>query len=264
MTQHSTLTPHSSCIVRVDRIQRRLHRNVPLQRPRPTLRISGGTSGTVLYTYDEAGHLLGEYDASGALIEETVWLGDTPVATLRPNGGAVSIYYVHSDSLNTPRQVTRPSDNTVMWTWSSDPFGTDAANPNPSGAGPFAFNLRFPGQIFDGEAGLHQNGFRDYDPAIGRYPTADPSGLAGGLNPYRYSAGNPISNFDPLGLFCNSGGGWTTCSYPDGPSFRLPTPPGFPAYLRVGGSWTLPPLTDPTVQISRSGFFKTDSPSTYG
>jgi hypothetical protein len=23
-----------------------------------------------------------------------------------------------------------------MWTWNADPFGTDAANPNPSGAGP--------------------------------------------------------------------------------------------------------------------------------
>ena len=32
----------------------------------------------------------------------------------------------------------------------------------------FAYNLRFPGQIFDGQAGLHQNGFRDYDPAVGR------------------------------------------------------------------------------------------------
>ena len=38
-----------------------------------------------------------------------------------------------------------------------------------------AYNLRFPGQVFDGQAGLHQNGFRDSDPAIGRYPTADPS-----------------------------------------------------------------------------------------
>jgi len=35
-----------------------------------------------------------------------------------------------------------------MWTWNSDPFGTDAANPNPSGAGTFAYDLRFPGQVF--------------------------------------------------------------------------------------------------------------------
>jgi hypothetical protein len=81
----------------------------------------------VLYAYDEAGHLLGEYDGTGTLIEETVWLGDIPVATLRPNGSTVSIYYIHSDQLYTPRQVTRPSDNTPMWTWNSDPFGTDAA-----------------------------------------------------------------------------------------------------------------------------------------
>jgi uncharacterized protein RhaS with RHS repeats len=135
--------------------------------------ISGGVNGTVLYAYDEAGHLLGEYDGTGALIEETVWLADIPVATLRPNGATVAIYYVHADQLNTPRQVTRPGDNTVMWTWNSDPFGTDAANPNPSGAGTFAYNLRFPGQFFDGQAGPHQNGNRDYGPATGSYVESD-------------------------------------------------------------------------------------------
>jgi YD repeat-containing protein len=36
-----------------------------------------------LYAYDARGHLLGEYDATGKLVQETVWLGDTPVATLR-------------------------------------------------------------------------------------------------------------------------------------------------------------------------------------
>jgi RHS repeat-associated protein len=140
----------------------------------------GGASGTVLYWYDEQGRLLGEYDGSGNLIEETVWLGDVPVATLRSNGSSVAIYYVHSDQLNTPRQVTRPSDNAQMWTWFSDPFGTEAANSNPAGAGAFGYNLRFPGQLFDGEVGLHDNYFRDYDPATGRYVQSDPIGFAGG------------------------------------------------------------------------------------
>jgi len=63
-----------------------------------------------------------------------------------------------------------------------------------------AYNLRFPGQIFDGQAGLHQNYFRDYDPAIGRYPTGDPIGLNGGINPYNYVGANPLSRSDPLGL----------------------------------------------------------------
>jgi hypothetical protein len=78
------------------------------------------------------------------------------------------VYYIHTDQLNTPRQITRPSDNAPMWTWFSDPFGTDAANPNPAGAGTFAYNLRFPGQIFDGQAGLHQNRRRDFDPVLAR------------------------------------------------------------------------------------------------
>lgn len=43
---------------------------------------TGGTPGTVHYVYDEAGHLLGEYNSTGGLVQETVWLGDTPVATL--------------------------------------------------------------------------------------------------------------------------------------------------------------------------------------
>ena len=109
------------------------------------------------------------------------WVAE-PVARLRPSGSTVSVYYIHSDQLNTPRQVTRPSDNTVMWTWFSDPFGTDAANANPAGAGAFAYNIRFAGQVFDGEAGLHQNGLRDLDPAIGRYVESDPIGLNGGID----------------------------------------------------------------------------------
>jgi RHS repeat-associated protein len=131
------------------------------------------------------------------------WLGDIPVANLRPHtGGGVDIFYVHTDQLNTPRAVTRPSDNLVVWSWYSDPFGTDAANENPAGPKAFKYNLRFAGQIFDGQAGLHANGYRDcYDPAIGRYCQPDPIGLAGGsFSPYVYGSASPISRIDPLGL----------------------------------------------------------------
>jgi len=60
------------------------------------IQISGSVNGTVLYSYDEVGHLLGEYDATGTLIEETVWLGDMPIATVRPNGTTVSICRISS------------------------------------------------------------------------------------------------------------------------------------------------------------------------
>ena len=62
-----------------------------------------------------------------------------------------------------------------------------------------AYNLRFPGQIFDGQAGLHYNYFRDYDPALGGYPQSDPMGLGGGINTYAYGNRSPLSGADPTG-----------------------------------------------------------------
>jgi len=159
-----------------------------------------GTSVTV-FVYDESGHLLGEYDGSGNLIEETVWMGGVPVATLRPNGTGVSVYYIHTDHLNTPRRITRPVDNVIVWRWDSEPFGTAAANQDPNGDGTvFVYNPRFPGQYLDTETGLNYNMERDYDPGIGRYTESDPIGLDGGDNTYAYVSNDPLSFVDPLGL----------------------------------------------------------------
>ena len=160
-----------------------------------------GASGTTFLMYDEAGHVIGEYSSGGALIEETVWMRDVPVATLQPNGsGGINIYYVHADQLNAPRVITQPSSNAIAWRWDTDPFGTVAANQNPSGLGTFIYNLRFPGQYYQVETGLNYNYFRDYDPQSGRYIESDPIGLGGGINTYAFVAGNPISRRDPFGL----------------------------------------------------------------
>lgn len=164
---------------------------------------STGADSTVVYFYDTEGHLLGEYDSTGAAIREYVWLGDTPVAVFMPNPTSAIkpplVYYIHTDHLDTPRVVVDKNNN-VRWRWMSEPFGVNVPETNPSGLGEFTFNLRFPGQVFDQESGLHDNWFRSYDSSIGRYITSDPIGLSGGINTYSYVGGNPVSDVDPNGL----------------------------------------------------------------
>jgi RHS repeat-associated protein len=165
---------------------------------------------SALYYYDEAGHILGIYNGSGALTEEIVWLGDIPIATLRPkSGGGVDIFYIHTDHLNAPRPITQPSNNALRWRWDAHPFGGGSSNDNPSGLGAFAFTLRFPGQMYVAETGLYYNYFRDYDPATGRYVQSDPIGLRGGINTYAYALNRPVSLIDPLELCSCSGGSWS-------------------------------------------------------
>lgn len=60
--------------------------------------------------------------------------------------------------------------------------------------------LRFPGQYYDPESGLHYNYFRDYEPGTGRYVESDPIGLDGGSTTFGYALGSPAFYFDTLGL----------------------------------------------------------------
>lgn len=165
--------------------------------------------GAAYFSYDEEGRLLGEYDASGAPVSETVWIGDVPIAVIRQSrsgeGASLSVQtsvaFVYADHLGAPRVIARSADHAIVWRWGSDEsFGASAPDTNPSGLGVYVFNQRFPGQYFDQESGLHYNYFRDYDASTGRYVQSDPIGLAGGINTYAYVGGNPLSLVDPYGL----------------------------------------------------------------
>ena len=165
-------------------------------------------TGKQHYVYDGDGHLIGEYDATGTLIQETVYLGDMPVATLKQTvtGTAPStvttthIYYVYADQTNTPRVITQAIDNKMVWRWDgADPFGLKQPNDSPTKLAHFVYNPRFPGQLYDKETNLHYNYFRDYDPQQGRYVESDPIGLTGGINTYSYVGGDPLQYADPSG-----------------------------------------------------------------
>ncbi|MFQ5470058.1 MAG: RHS repeat-associated core domain-containing protein [Gammaproteobacteria bacterium] len=158
------------------------------------------TSTQIRFAYDESGHTLGEYDLNGKASQEIVWLGHQPIAVLQGS----SQYYIHSDHLNTPRAIVDQNDQTI-WSWQSDPYGSIKADEDPDGDNSrFVFNLRFPGQYYDAETGLHYNYFRDYNPKTGMYIQSDPIGIQGGINTYAYANSDPVNAIDPTGE-CGTG-----------------------------------------------------------
>jgi len=155
----------------------------------------GVPTGAIHFVYDEAGHLMGEYDATGGVIQETVWLNDLPVGILKTGAR----YYVNPEHLGTPLSIV-DVNGTVVWRWDHDPFGSGMPDQSPSGGDAFVYNLRFPGQYYDSETGLFYNYHRDYSPVLGRYVQSDPIGLKGGVNTYGYVLGNPLGSSDAKGL----------------------------------------------------------------
>ena len=103
-----------------------------------------------------------------------------------------------SDHLGTSQLILDDQGN-IVWQANTLPFGSldviiDLL-PN---------HFRFPGQLFDNETGLYYNWHRYYDPDIGRYISADPIGLAGGMNLYAYVGNDPVDLVDPWGLTLDS------------------------------------------------------------
>ena len=81
----------------------------------------------------------------------------------------------------------------IVWQVSYRPFGEVHVETGD------AIDLRFPGQWYQAESGLHQNWMRDYDPTTGRYLQPDPLGLVDGPSLYGYAMQNPGRYVDPRG-----------------------------------------------------------------
>ena len=166
------------------------------------------------FIYDEAGRLIQTGNVPPVGLTRTLkpeqrllWLDDQLVGVkmmkVESNAYAGELLYAHTDHLGTPRALSRPSaNNSIVWCWplETSAFGQHPAQPDPDGDGQvLTFNLRYPGQYFDAESGLHYNYFRDYEAGVGRYIESDPIGLDGGIGSYVYVDGNPINWSDPLG-----------------------------------------------------------------
>ena len=111
-------------------------------------------------------------------------------------GEEQKLYYFHTDQIGTPLEMT-DSEGEIVWQATYRSWGTI----EQLAVSEVEQNLRFQGQYFDDETGLHYNTFRYYDPEVGRFVTQDPIGLDGGFNLYRYVP-NPTGWIDPWGWEC--------------------------------------------------------------
>lgn len=117
----------------------------------------------------------------------------------------IQVYHYHNDQLGTPNEMTNEKgevvwladyeawSNTAKVVWREEKLeqlqvSVDELQP-----------IRFQGQSFDTETGLHYNRFRYFDPDLGMFTARDPIGLMGGDNVFAY-APNPTGFIDPLGL----------------------------------------------------------------
>ena len=168
----------------------------------------------VRYTYDPLGRRINKTDNFGTTTFQ--WSGQQLISETRnnikktylfePNSHRPvaqvhdgQIYHYHLDCLGTPQELTNNAGD-IVWKARYKTYGALALKAIDD----VENNLRFQGQYFDTETGLHYNRFRYYHPNTGQFINQDPIGLLGGINSYQY-ADNPVNWVDPLGL-CKSDG----------------------------------------------------------
>ncbi len=103
-------------------------------------------------------------------------------------------FAVVTDLVGTPSELIDERGD-IAWHTRATLWGATTWNTNATGYTP----LRFPGQYFDPESGLHYSIFRHYDPETARFLSPDPLGLTPAPNPVAY-VDNPHGWTDPLGL----------------------------------------------------------------
>ncbi|MER5680478.1 RHS repeat-associated core domain-containing protein [Streptomyces sp. NPDC002238] len=157
----------------------------------------GHTIEAILYCWD--GSQLAEQTAQGVT---SVWdyAGLHPLAQreFKTDSSQREIdrrfFAVITDLSGSPSELVG-SDGSLGWKARSTAWGATQWNRDNTAYTP----LRYPGQYFDPETGLHYNVNRYYDPDIARYISPDPLGIAPAINHYGYVP-NPFTFADPLGL----------------------------------------------------------------
>ena len=129
--------------------------------------------------------------------------GDRPLVQRTRSGGGPDddawvdeqFYSIVTDIVGTPTELI-DEEGRAVWHSRTTLWGLPTGD---TSSGSADCPLRFPGQYFDAETGLHYNHHRYYDPATARYNSPDPLGLDPAPHHHNYVV-NPLVWVDPLGL----------------------------------------------------------------
>lgn len=130
-----------------------------------------------------------------SIYKDPVWRDDSR----RNRAELERVSFYHCDQIGTPQALSNELDEPV-WKITLNTWGKALDIRTINESNPFEqSNIRFQGQYYDKESGLHYNRYRYYDPHSSRYMSKDPIGLDGGLNTSAYVS-NPTQWVDPMGL----------------------------------------------------------------
>jgi RHS repeat-associated protein len=180
----------------------------------PENRLASVTLGaaTTTLTYDDAGARLKKDGSSGTVLYASAQFecatppGGVETCTRYIVGNGIrlasvagtTVRYFHLDHLGSTRVVTSAQE--VVERASYRPFGLTLSDTASGGS-----RQKFSAKELDAETGLYNYGARYYDPALGRFVSAD-SVLQSVLDPqllnrYAYARNNPVLLADPSGHF---------------------------------------------------------------
>lgn len=153
---------------------------------------------TVRYIWD-GDDLLAEVNSGGTrLVEYVYYPGVDRPHSMRRNGPTGQTYYFAQDIPGNVVAVFDTSGGVPVARYRYSPFGTNLPG-FPAGSLGSTNTLRFAALQIDVESGLYFVRGRYYDPALGRFISEDPIGLAGGMNTYSYAGNDPNNFTDPTG-----------------------------------------------------------------
>lgn len=192
-----------------------------------------GGGGRAFYVYDSAGQRVRKViQRQGSLVDERIDLGGFEVFRRRNAGGLqlerqtlhvmddeerLALVETRTVDTASPSGVNEPvprfqlgdhqrcvsletdAQGAVITYEEYHPYGTSAYRAGRSAADVSLKRYRYTAAEYDDETGLACHGVRYYASWLGRWTSADPTGLADGVNRYAYARGSPTLRSDLSG-----------------------------------------------------------------